>query len=244
MDDNYIIKPVARIYTDFSERVGIPRQSGLIPELTARIIFEKDFRDKNAVRGIEEFSHLWLIWGFSETCIDMSSEHIQWSPTVAPPRLGGNIRKGVFSTRSPYRPNSLGLSSVRLISVDYDHPESPVLNVGGADILDGSPVFDIKPYIPYSDIHPDARGGFSVSDESFLKVNFPDELIKSIPADKRNALLKVLSQDPRGSYEKQPGYVYGLRFAGYDIRFTVNCGVLDVFEVINSDTAGISGKIK
>ena len=229
----YIIKPIARIYTDFNERFGIPRQPGLIDGLTARIVFEKEFRDVNAIRGIEAFSHLWLIWNFSETRIDMSADPIKWSALVTPPRLGGKVKEGVYATRSPYRPNSLGLSSVRLLEVLPHTNEGPVLIVGGADIMNGTEIFDIKPYLPYTDVHADAIGGFSCSEKHFLTVDFPDALLALIPEDKQSSLLQVLQQDPRGSYEKQPGYVYGLSFDRFDIRFTVDGDVLRVFDVLN-----------
>lgn len=226
------IRPIAHIYTDFQERFGIPRQAGLAEDLTGRIVFEPEFRDLNAVKDIEKFSHLWLIWEFSETCIDMTEDPVRWSATVTPPRLGGKIRSGVFATRSPYRPNSLGLSCVRLIRVDRKCQDAPVLFVGGADILNGTPVYDIKPYLPYTDCHPEASEGFAVKEKESLHVEFPSELLSGVAADKQQALLEILRQDPRGSYEKQPGYVYGLHFADYDIRFTVEDGTLTVFEVL------------
>ena len=230
--DNCFIRPIAYIYTDFHERFGIPRQAGLAEDLTARIVFEPEFRNPDAVKGIEQFSYLWLIWGFSETLINMEEDPAKWSPLVTPPRLGGKIKAGVFATRSPYRPNSLGLSSVKLLEVDLSRDLAPVLVVGGADILNRTPVYDIKPYIPYTDCHPDASGGFAVSERVSLKVEFPEELLKEVAEEKRKALLAVLAQDPRGSYEKQPGYVYGLRFADYDIRFIVEDGILRVYEVL------------
>ena len=230
--DNHIIKPIAHIFTDFNERFGIPRQPGLAGSLTARILFEEEFRDINSVKDIEGFSHLWLIWGFSETAINMHEDPVKWSPLVTPPRLGGKTKVGVFASRSPYRPNSLGLSSVRLLSVDLNCEDAPVLTVSGADILNGSPIYDIKPYIPYTDCHPDASSGFAVSQMSFLKVDFPEDLLAKVRSDKRQALLEVLTQDPRGSYEKQPGFMYGLSFADYDIRFTVEEDTLKVFDVI------------
>ncbi|MCF0229299.1 MAG: tRNA (N6-threonylcarbamoyladenosine(37)-N6)-methyltransferase TrmO [Parasporobacterium sp.] len=235
MNDLYTIKPIARIYTDFDERFGIPRQPGLIPELWARIVFEEEFRDINSVKGLELFSHLWLIWSFSETVIDMTASPVKWSPTVAPPRLGGKQKIGVFATRSPYRPNSLGLSSVKLVNLIPKSPEGPQIIVEGADILNGTPIFDIKPYVPYSDCHPGASSGYSVDTGKFLDVVFPDDLLKLIPAEKQKALFGVLEQDPRGSYEKQPGYVYGLCFAGYDIRFSVEGCTLTVSEVCQRD---------
>ena len=238
------IKPIAYIYTDFHERFGIPRQAGLAEALTARIVFEPEFRDLNAVKDIEKFSHLWLIWEFTETCIDMTEEPVSWSSLVTPPRLGGKIRTGVFATRSPYRPNSLGLSCVRLLSVDRTCPDAPVLTVGGADILNGTPIYDIKPYIPYTDCHPEASEGFAVNEKESLHVEFPAELLSIVAADKQSALLEILKQDPRGSYEKQPGYVYGLRFADYDIRFSVEEGTLTVFEVLPYKDSDNIRKIK
>ena len=233
MDDSYLIKPIAYIYTDFDQRFGIPRQAGLIPELTAQIVFEREFRDVSSIRGLEGFSHIWLIWGFSETRVDMTADKIQWSATVAPPRLGGREKVGVFAARSPYRPNSLGLSCVKLLSIDKEGAKAPVLYVGGADIMNATPVYDIKPYVPYSDSHPEASYGFAVSKNTFLEVEFPDDLLNIIPDCKRSALMKILAQDPRGSYEKSPGYVYGLSFAGFDIRFLVEGSILKVFDVIS-----------
>ena len=235
--DKYLIKPVARIYTDFNERFGIPRQPGLAESLTARIILEEEFRDINAVKDIEGFSYLWLIWGFSETAINMENDPVRWSPLVTPPRLGGKTKVGVFASRSPYRPNSLGLSSVKLLQVDLTCDNAPVLTVSGVDLLNGTPIYDIKPYVPYTDCHPDAEGGYAVSQMEFLKVNFPEDLMTKVSADKRQALLEVLAQDPRGSYEKQPGYKYGLSFADYDIRFMVEGDTLKVFEVIKEPSA-------
>ena len=228
----YIIRPIARIYTDFNERFGIPRQAGLADELTARIVFEEDFRDINAIRGIESFSHLWLIWNFSETRIDMSADPVKWSALVTPPRLGGKIKEGVFATRSPYRPNSLGLSSVKLLKVQPHTNDGPILVVGGADILNGTEIFDIKPYLPYTDLHADAAGGFACCEKKVLNIDFPEDLINIIPMEKQKSLLQILQQDPRGAYEKQNGYVYGLSFDSFDIRFTVEEDVLRVFEVL------------
>ena len=238
------IKPIAYIRTDFHERFGIPRQAGLIGELTAAIVFEKEFRDPNAVRGIDGYSHLWLIWSFSETQIDMTAAPVKWSSLVAPPRLGGKTKVGVFATRSPYRPNSLGLSSVRLLSVDLKCKDAPVLLVSGADILDGTAIFDIKPYLPYTDCHPDAVNGFADIRKDIIPVIFPPDLLERIPEEKRAAVLKVLGQDPRGAYEKQPGFVYGLNFAEYDIRFIIENDILKVFDVCpNFEKSGFS-KVK
>ncbi len=220
------IKPIAHIKTDFPTKFGIPRQSGLIEQLESKIIFTPEYRDKNAVRGIEEFSHLWLIWHFSE------AEGNDWSPTVRPPRLGGNERIGVFATRSPYRPNRLGLSSVKLLRVDTDSPDGPVLYVGGADLLDGTPIFDIKPYLPISDIHSDAVGGFSDRNADYsLEVIIPNDLKKLIPEEKIEPLIGILSSDPRPAYHDDPERVYGFPFAGVEIKFSVDKTVLRVVEV-------------
>lgn len=245
MNEAVIIKPIAHIYTDFHERFGIPRQASLTEKTVGRIVFEEEFRSADAVKDIEGFSHLWLIWGFSQTRIPMEEEPVRWSPQVTPPRLGGKRKVGVFATRSPYRPNSLGLSSVRLLSVDLESAQAPVLYVGGADILSGTPVYDIKPYIPYSDCRPDASGGYAVSQKEFLRVEFPEDLLHLIKEEKREALLDILRMDPRGSYEKQPDYVYGLCFAEYDIRFTVEGDLLKVFDVCpRSASSGEFEKIK
>ena len=220
------IKPIATMRSDFATKFGIPRQSGLVEELRSTIVFEPEFRNDDALRGIEDFSHLWIIWQFSEAVRD------GWSPTVRPPRLGGNTRMGVFATRSPFRPNNLGLSCVKLLGVEHTPEHGTVLHVGGADLMDGTPIFDIKPYIPYSDCKQDAAGGFtSTADDFLLEVIFPDELLKKIPQDKRGAAIGVLSHDPRPSYQRKPGRIYGLTFAGFDIRFSVEESTLTVVEV-------------
>ena len=220
------VKPIARMHSDFATKFGIPRQSGLVEELRSTIVFEPEFRNDDALRGIEDFSHLWIIWQFSEAVRD------GWSPTVRPPRLGGNTRMGVFATRSPFRPNNLGLSCVKLLSVEHTEEFGTVLHVGGADLMDGTPIFDIKPYIPYSDCKPDATGGFtSTADDYLLQVNFPDALLQKLPESKRDAAIGVLSHDPRPSYQRKPGRVYGLTFAGFDIRFTVELDTLTIVEV-------------
>ena len=220
------IRPIARMHSDFATKFGIPRQSGLVEQLRSTIVFEPEYRNPDALRGIEEFSHLWLIWQFSEAVRQ------GWSPTVRPPRLGGNTRMGVFATRSPFRPNNLGLSSVRLLGVETTIEFGTVLHVGGADLMDGTPIFDIKPYIPYGDCHPDATGGFTDrAGEFLLQVDFPAELLKKLPPDKREAALGVLSHDPRPSYQRSETRVYGLLFAGFDIRFTVRENTLTVTEV-------------
>ncbi len=220
------IKVLAKIQTDFREKFGIPRQSGLVESLRARIVFEPEFRNPDALRGIEGFSHLWLIWQFS---LAVRSE---WSPTVRPPRLGGNTRLGVFATRSPFRPNPLGLSCVRLDEVCEDSTLGPVLVVSGADLLDGTPIYDIKPYLPYADCHPEAVGGFAAdAPEKHLHVVISEALIDRIPPEKRPALLDVLSLDPRPSYHNDPSRIYGMRFADMEVRFTVTDGVLTVTEL-------------
>ena len=220
------IQPIARMRSDFSTKFGIPRQSGLVEQLRSTIVFEPEFRNPDALRGIEEFSHLWIIWQFSEAVRQ------GWSPTVRPPRLGGNTRMGVFATRSPFRPNNLGLSSVRLLGVEQTVAFGTVLHVGGADLMDGTPIFDIKPYISYSDCHPDAAGGFTDrTGEFLLDVDFPRQLLEKLPPDKREAALAVLSHDPRPSYQRSETRVYGLIFAGFDIRFTVREERLTVREV-------------
>ena len=221
-----IIQPIARMRSDFATKFGIPRQSGLVEELRSTIVFEPEYRNPDALRGIEEFSPLWLIWQFSEAVRQ------GWSPTVRPPRLGGNTRMGVFATRSPFRPNNLGLSSVRLLGVEHTAEFGTVLHVGGADLMDGTPIFDIKPYIPYGDCHMDATGGFTDrAGEFLLQVDFPQELLEKLPPDKREAALGVLSHDPRPSYQRKEDRVYGLTFAGQDIRFTVREDRLTVVEV-------------
>ena len=220
------IQVIARMHSDFATKFGIPRQSGLVEELRSTVVFEPEFRNDDALRGIEGFSHLWLIWQFSEAV------RSGWSPTVRPPRLGGNTRMGVFATRSPFRPNSMGLSSVRLLGVEHTEQFGTVLHVGGADLMDGTPIFDIKPYIPYGDSHPDAIGGFTDTAKDFLlEVSFPAALLEKLPEDKRQAAIGVLSHDPRPSYQKSPGRSYGLTFAGFNIRFTVEDKLLTVSDV-------------
>ena len=207
---------IANIHSDFPTKFGIPRQSGLVEELTAQIVFTPDYRAPEAVRGLEDFSHIWLIWQFSKAV----REH--WSPTVRPPRLGGNTRMGVFATRSPFRPNAIGLSCVRLLKVESNTPEGPVLTVAGADLMDGTPILDIKPYIPYADCQMEATGGFTdTAGEFLLKVEFPPELLSMVPEDRQEALIGVLRHDPRPSYQRKPERVYGMEFAGVNVRFKV-----------------------
>ena len=221
------IRPIARMRSDFPTKFGIPRQSNLVEQLRSTVIFEPEYRNPDALRGLEGFSHLWIIWQFSEAV------RTDWSPTVRPPRLGGNARMGVFATRSPFRPNNLGLSCVRLEGVEYDTKDGPVVHVSGADLMDGTPIFDIKPYIPYADAHPDALGGFTdTAGEFLLEVEFPQALLTKLPPDKQDAAIGVLSHDPRPSYQRKPDRVYGLPFAGFDIRFRVADEKLTVCEVI------------
>ena len=218
---------IARMKSDFPTKFGIPRQSGLVSSLQSTIVFEPEFRNADALRGIEDFSHLWIIWQFSEAVRQ------EWSPTVRPPRLGGNTRLGVFATRSPFRPNAIGLSSVQLLGVEHTANHGTVLHVAGADLMDGTPIFDIKPYIPYGDCHPEATGGFTdTADDFLLEVDFSADLLSKIPQEKHAALLGVLSHDPRPSYHQTPDRVYGLSFAGFDIRFQVDGKHLYVKEVM------------
>ena len=220
------LKIIAHIRSDFPEKFGIPRQSGLVEELKATVVFEPEFRNPDALRGLEDFSHLWLIWQFSRSVRE------DWSPTVRPPRLGGNERMGVFATRSPFRPNPIGLSCVALRGVEIDPELGPVIHVSGADLMDGTPIYDIKPYLPYADCKPDALGGFaSAPKQATLKAECPPELLTHFPADRREALLAVLAQDPRPSYQNDPQRVYGMAFAGFNVQFTVEGDTLTVQSV-------------
>ena len=214
------IVPIAVIHTDFPGKFGIPRQAGIVGELEGRILFEKEFSDREALRGIGEFSHLWLIWGFSE--------NEGWSPTVRPPRLGGNARKGVFATRSPFRPNGLGLSCVQLLRVEDSGKGMPVLVVGGADLMDGTPIYDIKPYIPYADCIPEAAAGFAADPGDRIPVEIPPAVEEAIPEEKRTALRKILELDPRPRYLETGEREYGFEFGGFTIRFVVDSGTLRV----------------
>jgi len=214
---------IARIENGFREKFGVPRQSGLVPEVISRVVMAEKYSVREAFRGIEDYSHLWLLWEFDRAQQD------DWRPTVRPPRLGGNTRMGVFATRSPFRPNALGLSSVKLLKVEPNTPQGPVLTVGGADLLDGTPIFDIKPYLPYVDAHPDARGGFTDTTKFYtLQVQAEPEVLEQIPADKRDALLGVLRRDPRPSYQHDPERLYGLSFGGVEVKFKVDGDVLTV----------------
>ena len=217
---------IAHIRSDFPSKFGIPRQSGLIDALKATIIFTPEYRNPDALRGLEGYSHIWLIWQFSAALRD------GWSPTVRPPRLGGNTRMGVFATRSPFRPNPIGLSCVRLEKITWESSQGPVLHVCGADLMDGSPIYDIKPYLPYADSHPEASGGFAFqSKEGVLEVDFPIDLLQKLPSGCRDGLLAVLAQDPRPGYQSIQGRIYGLEFAGFNIRFSVDEKRLTVHEV-------------
>ena len=219
------MKVIAHIYTDFPEKFGIPRQSGLIPELTGKIVFEPEYRNVEAVRGLDGFDYIWLIWQFQGT------EREHWSATVKPPRLGGKKKMGVFATRAPFRPNPIGLSSVKLTEIQYTE-EGPVLLVSGIDLKSGTPIFDIKPYLPYVDAHPEARDGFAEAVKEYrLQVEFPEEILGKIPKEKQSALIQVLEQDPRPSVQRQQQKEYGVSFAGYNVRFTVEGDVLQVVSV-------------
>lgn len=226
MAQQHTIQVIAHIRSDFHTKFGIPRQSGLVDALRATVVFEPEYRNPDALRGLEGFSHIWLIWQFSQAVRD------GWSPTVRPPRLGGNTRMGVFATRSPFRPNPIGLSSVKLLGVEH-HPEyGHILRVAGADLMDGTPIFDIKPYLPYADSHPEASGGFAGHDGGkVLEVDFPPELQALVPPDKLAALTGVLAHDPRPAYQQDPERVYGMEFAGLNVRFSVRDEVLIVRQV-------------
>ena len=221
------MKIIGYIHTDFPTKFGIPRQSGLVEELKATITFEPEYRNPEAFRGLEDFSHIWLLWKFSK------SEKKNWSATVKPPRLGGKKRMGVFATRSPYRPNDIGLSSVKLEKIEFDEKMGPVLTVAGADLMDGTPIYDIKPYIAYADSHPEASEGFAGTvKEKELAVEFPEELLRIYPEEKRKAIVAVLKQDPRPAYDTDETRVYGVEFAGFDVRFTVEGECLKVKELV------------
>ena len=229
--DTISMAVIARIHTDFPTKFGVPRQSGLVEALEATVVFEPEYRIPEAVRGLEEFSHIWLIWQFSQSR--------GWSPTVRPPRLGGNRRLGVFATRSPFRPNPIGLSSVRLTGIERHPALGPVLHVAGADLVDGTPILDIKPYIPYGDCHPDAAGGFTDrTARQVLEVVLEEPWRSLVPPQRLDALTGVLAQDPRPSYQHDSSRVYGLGFAGLDVRFTVDEGVLTVVEILPEGERG------
>ena len=223
--ETHAVKVIARIHSDFPEKFGIPRQSGLVPELRAKVVFEPEFCSADALRGIEGFSHLWLIWQFSAAVRDT------WSPTVRPPRLGGNERVGVFATRSPFRPNAIGLSCVKFEGVRHEDGLGDVLIVSGADLMDGTPIYDVKPYLPYADAHPEALGGFAPSPKETIAVDCPPELLAKLPEGRREALLGVLAQDPRPQYQHDPERVYGMSFGGWDVKFRVRGETLEVLSL-------------
>lgn len=218
---DHVIHPIAHIESDFPTKFGIPRQAGIVEALRARIVFEEGYRNPEALRGIGGFSHLWLIWLFSENLRD------NWLPTVRPPRLGGNERVGVFATRSPFRPNALGLSCVRLIGV-----EGNTLLVAGADLMDGTPIFDIKPYLPYADAYPDALSGFAPDSGTTLRVEFAPDMLDRIPENKREALISILANDPRPRYQHDPGRLYAMDFAGFGVKFRVTDDCVKVEEIL------------
>ena len=224
--DEFNFKTVARIRSDFPEKFGIPRQSGILKELRSQIVFEKEFRNPDAIRGLEGFSHLWLLWIFSENVRDT------WKPTVRPPRLGGNTRLGVFATRSSFRPNPLAMSCVKIEEIRNDKECGPIIVVSGADLMDGTPIVDIKPYLPYADSVPDAAGGFAESRRyDNLQVEIAPKILGHIPGDKRCALIQVLEQDPRPHYHDDPERIYGIAFAGMNVKFKVAGKVLTVIEI-------------
>lgn len=223
------LKEIAVIRTDFPEKFGIPRQSGLVRELHSTVVFKPEYRVTEAFRGIEQYSHLWLIWVFSEAIRE------KWSPTVRPPRLGGNTRMGVFATRSPFRPNPIGLSCVRLDKVELETPDGPVLHLSGADLMDGTPILDIKPYLPYVDCQPDASNGFALAQQDgVLSVEIPEKYAASFPHEKLAALKAVLSQDPRPQYISDPQRSYTMSFAGFEISFSVDGSKLTVISISKS----------
>ena len=220
------MKIIARIKTPFDTKFGIPRQSGVAAQVRGEIVFEPTYRDTDAVRGLEGYSHIWLIWCFSESVTD------KWSPTVRPPRLGGNVRMGVFATRSPFRPNPIGLSCVELERIEYTRDRGAVLHVRGADLMDGTPILDVKPYLPYADSRQEATGGFTDAVSArVLHAEIPEELLRRVPEDKREPLREVLEQDPRPSYQDDPERVYGFGFAGIEVRFRASKGILTVLDI-------------
>ena len=227
MNGEMTLKVIARMKSPYPGKFGIPRQSGRVPEAVSRIVFEPEYRNPDALRGLEGFSHLWIIWQFSE------AESNGWSPTVRPPRLGGNRRMGVFATRSPYRPNPIGLSAVRLERVELDPEKGPILHVRGVDMLDGTPIYDIKPYLPYADAHPDAKGGFGEEQrERHLRVEIPEELLARIPEEERQNVLALLSEDPRTAYIHDEEREWGIAYAGFNYLFYVRGEVLTVMDVL------------
>lgn len=227
MSQEFSMRVIARIHSDFATKFGVPRQSGLVDALESTVVFEPEYRNMDALRGLEDFSHLWLVWVFDKAV------RRDWSPTVRPPRLGGNRRMGVFATRSPFRPNPIALSSVKLAGIEQTAEQGPVLHIRGADLMDGTPILDIKPYIPYADAHPEALGGFAaVPAGETLEVIIPPELLEKIPPKRREALRGVLAQDPRPHYQDDPGRIYGFGFAGMEVKFSVEGTCLTVREIL------------
>lgn len=227
MSQEFSMRVIARIHSDFATKFGVPRQSGLVDALESTVVFEPEYRNMDALRGLEDFSHLWLVWVFDKAV------RRDWSPTVRPPRLGGNRRMGVFATRSPFRPNPIALSSVKLAGIEQTAEQGPVLHIRGADLMDGTPILDIKPYIPYADAHPEALGGFAaVPAGETLEVIIPPELLEKIPLKRREALRGVLAQDPRPHYQDDPGRIYGFGFAGMEVKFSVEGTCLTVREIL------------
>ena len=227
MSEEYPMRVIARVHSDFSSKFGVPRQSGLVESLESTVVFEPEYRNPDALRGIEGFSHLWLVWVFHRAVRE------KWSPTVRPPRLGGNERMGVFATRSPFRPNAIGLSSVELKEVRHSKDQGTVLVIRGADLMDGTPILDVKPYIPYADCHEDAVGGFAAAPAGeTLQVHLPEELLSKLPEGKGEALRGVLAQDPRPHYQEDPERVYGFTFAGKEVKFTVDGSELTVRDIL------------
>ena len=230
MSQEFSMRVIARIHSDFSTKFGVPRQSGLVDALESTVVFEPEYRNPDALRGLEDFSHLWLVWVFDKAV------RRDWSPTVRPPRLGGNRRMGVFATRSPFRPNPIALSPVKLAGIEQTAEQGPVLHIRGADLMDGTPILDIKPYIPYADAHPEALGGFAaVPAGETLEVIIPPELLEKIPPERREALRGVLAQDPRPHYQDDPERIYGFGFAGMEVRFSVEGSRLTVREISEAE---------
>ena len=228
MSQTVSMRVIARIHSDFSTKFGVPRQSGLVDALESAIVFEPEYRNPDALRGMEDFSHLWLVWVFDQAI------RKEWSPTVRPPRLGGNARMGVFATRSPFRPNPIALSAVKLDQIEMDPELGPVIHIRGADLMDGTPILDIKPYIPYADCHPEALGGFAAAPAGeTLEVAIPEELLERVPQDRRRALRGVLAQDPRPHYQNDPERVYGFGFAGLEVKFSVDGSRLTVVDILS-----------
>ena len=230
MSQEFSMRVIARIHSDFATKFGVPRQSGLVDALESTVVFEPEYRNMDALRGLEDFSHLWLVWVFDKAV------RRDWSPTVRPPRLGGNRRMGVFATRSPFRPNPIALSSVKLAGIEQTAEQGPVLHIRGADLMDGTPILDIKPYIPYADAHPEALGGFAaVPAGETLEVIIPPELLEKIPPERREALRGVLAQDPRPHYQDDPGRIYVFGFAGMEVKFSVEGTCLTVREISEAE---------